>query len=64
MVSISSYTCRALDRKKEFTPAVLYKPLSQEIQGLRSLEQYQKSENDHSQVDNLRQVGLTAQEIE
>ena len=56
--------CRALDRKKEFTPAVLYQPLSQEVQGLRSLEQYQKSEEDHGRVDELRQMGLTAQEIE
>ena len=56
--------CRALDRKKEFTPAVLYQPLSQEVQGLRSLEQYQKNEEDHGQVDELRQMGLTAQEIE
>ena len=66
ITSFSSFPqiCRALDRKKEFTPAVLYQPLSREVQGLRSLEQYQKSEEDHGRVDELRQMGLTAQEIE
>jgi len=64
MCLLSSCSYSVLERKKAFTPAVIYQPLSQEVRGLRSLEQYQRREGDHSRLDQLRQLGLTAPEIE
>lgn len=53
----------ALDQSRDFTPAVVFKPLACEVGGLHSLEQYQVKEVEHSRVDELRDLGLTSEEI-
>lgn len=56
---------RDLNRgKRQFLPATIYQPLSGEVEGLRSLSQYQSSEKVHSRIDQLRQKGLSEGEIE
>ncbi|KAL5460384.1 hypothetical protein EMCRGX_G033830 [Ephydatia muelleri] len=56
---------RDLNRgKRQFLPATTYQPLGGEVEGLRSLSQYQSSEKVHSRVDQLRQKGLSENEIE
>jgi hypothetical protein len=54
----------ALDQSREFAPAVTFKPLDSEVQGLYSLEQYQSKQEEYSRVDELRELGLTSKEIE
>lgn len=53
----------ALDQSREFTPAVVFKPLATEVKGLHSLEQYRVRKEEHSRVDRLRELGLTSEEI-
>lgn len=53
----------ALDQSREFTPAVVFKPLATEVKGLHSLEQYRVRKEEHSRVDHLRELGLTSEEI-
>ena len=50
-------------RGKEFTSAVVFKPLADEVKGLHSLNEYQNKEQEHSKLDQLRQLGLTNDEI-
>ena len=50
-------------RGKEFTPAVVFKPLANEVKGLHSLDEYQDREEEYSKLDQLRQMGLTTDEI-
>lgn len=54
----------ALGQSWEFAPAVTFKPLASEVQGLHSLDQYQTKKEEHSRVDELRELGLTSEEIE
>lgn len=54
----------ALGQSREFTPAVTFKPLESEVQGLHSFEHYQTKKKDHNRVDKLRELGLTSEEIE
>lgn len=54
----------ALEQGREFTPAVVFKPLESEIEGLHSLQQYQTKKEEHGQMDHLRELGLTNEEIE
>ena len=53
----------ALEQGHEFAPAVLYKPLATEVEGLHSLEEYQEREEEHGRLDQLRELGLTPEEI-
>ena len=48
---------------KEFTPAVVFKPMADEVKGLHSLNDYQSKEREHAKLDKLRQLGLTDEEI-
>ena len=48
---------------KEFTPAVVFKPLADEVKGLHSLDEYQSKEDEYAKLDQLRQLGLTSDEI-
>ena len=48
---------------KEFTPAVVFKPLADEVKGLHSLDDYQSKQKEYSRLDQLRQLGLTNEEI-
>lgn len=48
---------------KEFTPAVVFKPLADEVKGLHSLNDYQSKEEEYVKLDQLRQLGLTTDEI-
>ena len=52
-----------IEQTKEFAPAVVFEPLATAVEGLHSLEAYQVKEGEHSRLDNLRGLGLTAQEI-
>lgn len=54
----------ALDQGREFAPAVVFKPLATEVQGLHSLEQYQLRKEEHVHIDQLRELGLSSDEIE
>ncbi len=58
--------CSALKevRGKEFTPAVVFRPLADEVKGLHSLDDYQSKEEEYAKLDQLRQMGLTSDEIE
>ena len=48
---------------KEFTPAVVFKPLADEVKGLHSLNDYQSKEQKYAELDQLRQMRLTSEEI-
>ena len=54
----------ALDQSREFAPAVTFKPMAVEVEGLHSLKQYQSKKEEHSHIDQLRELGLTSKEIE
>lgn len=54
----------ALGQSRDFTPAVTFRPLASEVEGLHSLEQYQTKKEEHGRVDALRELGLTSKEIE
>ena len=51
-------------QSKEFTPAVTFKPLADEVKGLHSLDDYQTKEEEYLKRDRLRQLGLSGEEIE
>lgn len=53
-----------LQQSHEFTPAVVFKPLASEVEGLHSLEEYQAKKEEHSHLDQLRELGLSSEEIE
>jgi len=61
---IYKYVFSALDGARQFTPAVVFQPLAGEMKGLHTLSQFVSKEREVSKVDQLRQLGLTAQEIE
>lgn len=50
-------------RGKEFTPAVVFKPIADEVKGLHSLDEYQSKEEEYAKLDQMRQLGLTNEEI-
>ena len=50
------------DRK--FVGAITYQPLGKEVEGLKSLEQYQSARTSYNHVDVLRQDGLSEKDIE
>ena len=54
----------ALVQRREFAPAVQFKPLASEVEGLHSLQHYQTKEEEHGHIDELRELGLTDKEIE
>ncbi len=54
----------AIEQAREFSPAVVFEPLATAVEGLHSLEEYQVKEGEHSHFDNLRELGLNAQEIQ
>lgn len=54
----------ALEQSRNFTPAVVFKPLASEVEGLHSLEQYQVKKEEHTHLDHLRELGLTSEEIQ
>lgn len=53
-----------IEQGKEFAPAVVYEPLAAAVEGLHSLKEYQVKEGEHGYLDNLRELGLTDQEIQ
>lgn len=53
----------ALEQSRDFTPAVVFKPLAPAVEGLHSLKQYQEKEEEHNHLDHLRELGLTSEEI-
>lgn len=59
------FNCSTLKelKGKEFTPAVMFKPLADEVKGLHSLDEYQSKEEEYAKLDQLRQLGLTNEEI-
>lgn len=60
----SLYLYSALSGARDFTPAVVYQPLANEMRGLHTLSQFVAKEEEVDRVDRLRQLGLTEQEIE
>jgi len=51
-------------QESKFAPAVEFKPLSGEVKGLQTLKRYRDSEDEHSRMDQLRELGLTTEEIQ
>ena len=50
--------------RSKFAPAVEFKPLSQEVEGLQTLKRYRDTEEKHGRMDQLRELGLTTDEIQ
>ncbi|XP_064636767.1 RNA-binding protein 41-like [Lineus longissimus] len=53
-----------LKQKKEFTSGVIYKPLVQDVQGQLSLDDYEELAEKDKQIEELRQCGLTREEVD
>ncbi|XP_064404701.1 RNA-binding protein 41-like isoform X2 [Halichondria panicea] len=62
--STSSSVESALSHVREFTPAVVYRPLADERKGVASLTQFVSREEEMEWVESLRGLGLTQHEIE
>ena len=56
--------CRQLKKKKEFTSGAVFKPLQAEVMGQMTLGDYQGVVSRDRQVEELRLVGLTDDEIQ
>ena len=54
----------ALSHVREFTPAVVYRPMADERKGVASLTQFVSREEEMEWVESLRGLGLTQHEIE
>ena len=55
---------RHLSKRKVFTEPAVQKPISEETKGTLSLEAYQNVESRLDYVNELRQLGLTEEEVE